>query len=243
MENLVPTLFHEIYRKCFGAGYDTTQDSGWWWLTNKHICDFSMSAYTRDDLPHACIIMCEGHWPKMFLWMLEEYVYILSRLCMDDQDGLMVLGHELFLLAHSRCCRKREGGWMPQCAGALSLDHLPASSRDTLEHAIHSTKDTIALEHLAWAIYNNQLGPWKSPSLSGFESYRQVLQYLVDKAFKGLQAHCLPPTSAMFKPVEKVRSVVTVLLKAPWTEKYSMTRDMQEEFAGGDKSARGWEQP
>ena len=78
---------------------------------------------------------------------------------------------------------------------------------------VHSTKDTIALERLAWAIYDNQLGPGKSPSLSGYESYGQVLQCLVDKAFRGLQAHCLVHTSAMFKPVERVKSVVTVLQK------------------------------
>ena len=84
MENLVPTLFHEIYRKCFGACYDASQESTWHWLTNQHIWDFSMPAYTRDDLPRMCITMHEGHRPKMFLWMLEEYVYILSRLWTDD---------------------------------------------------------------------------------------------------------------------------------------------------------------
>ena len=38
----------------------------------------------------------------MFLWMLEEFVYILEHLCKEDRDGCMVLGHELLLLA----CRK-----------------------------------------------------------------------------------------------------------------------------------------
>ena len=84
MENLVPTLFHEIYRKHFSMGYDATQESAWCWLTNQHICDFSTPTYTRDDPPHACITMREGHRPKMFLWMLEEDMYIMSRLCEDD---------------------------------------------------------------------------------------------------------------------------------------------------------------
>ena len=113
---------------------------------NQHIHDFSVPAYTREDLPHVCVTMCEGHRPKMFLWMLEEYVYILGRLHEDNQDGLMVLGHELFLLACSRCCRKRGGGRAPCFPAVLSLDHLPACSIDTLEHAVHSSKDTIALE-------------------------------------------------------------------------------------------------
>ena len=103
MENLVPTLFHEIYRKHFGMGYDATQESAWHWLTNQHIRDFSVPTYTRDNPSHMCITMHEGYRPKMFLWMLEEYVYILCRLHEDDQDGLMVLGHELPLLMCSRC--------------------------------------------------------------------------------------------------------------------------------------------
>ena len=168
MDNLAATLFHEIYRKHFGTSYDSTQETAWCWLMNQHIHDFSMPAYTRDDLPHACVTRHKGHRPKMSLWMLEEYVYILGWLCEDDQDGLVVLGHELLLLACSRCCRKRGGGQAQHHPAVLSLDHLPPCSRDTLEHAVHSTKDTIALEHLVWAIYNNQLGPGKSPSLSGY---------------------------------------------------------------------------
>ena len=70
----------------------------------------------------------------------------------------MVLAHELLLLVHSRYCRKRGGGQGPRCVGAQPLDSLPACSRDTIEHAACSTKDTIALECLVWAVYDNQLG-------------------------------------------------------------------------------------
>ena len=41
----------------------------------------------RDDPPGACIILREGHWPKMFLWMIEEYAFILSQLRVDDHNG------------------------------------------------------------------------------------------------------------------------------------------------------------
>ena len=109
MENLVPTLFYEIYRKHFGPAYDASQESMWHWLTNQYISDFSAPTFTRDNPPHTCITMGKGHRPKMFLWMLEEYEYIRYKLCMDDCDGFMVLGHELLLLACSRCCRKRGG--------------------------------------------------------------------------------------------------------------------------------------
>ena len=158
----------------------------------------------------------------------------------------MVLRHELLLLACSRCCRKRGRGRGPCHTGMLSLDHLPACYRDTLECIAHSTKDTIALECLAWAMYDNQLGLGKSPSLSSFESYGQVLQCLVDKAFQGLQAHCPVCMSAMFKPIEKEKVNVcshSATEGTARTERYPMTRDVWEEFAGGDQVARGWEQP
>ena len=138
----------------------------------------------------------------------------------------MVLGHKLLLLACSRCYRKRGGGRASHCPTTLSLDHLPVCSRDTLECAVHSSKDTIALEHLVWAVYDNLLVPGRLPSLSGYESYGQVLQCLLEKAFRGLQAHYPACTSAVFKPEERMKSVVTVPWKSLWTEKFPMTRDV-----------------
>ena len=104
---LAPTLFHEIYRKRFGVTYDAAQESTWQWLTAQHISDFYAPAYTRDDSPSACLTLREGHRPKMFLWMIEEFAFVLCHLHKDDHDGSLVLGHELLLLAHSQCCRKR----------------------------------------------------------------------------------------------------------------------------------------
>ena len=43
---------------------------------------------------------------------------------------------------------------------------------------------------LAWVVYDNLLVPGKSPSLSGYESYGQVLQCLVDNVYRGLHIHC-----------------------------------------------------
>ena len=175
----------------------------------------------------------------MFLWMLEEYVYILGRLCEDDRDGLMVLGHELLLLAYSRCCRKRGGGRGSCCPTMLSLNCLPARSTETLEHAICASKDTISLEHLVWVVYDNFLVPAKSPSLSSYESYGQVLQHLLDKAFRGLHTHCPVRTSAIFKPEGRLKSVVMVLRKSLQTEKFPMMRDVWEEFAKEVQVTRG----
>ena len=103
MEKHASTLFLKIYRKRFGVAYDVTQESTWQWLTAQYIGDFYAPAYTRGNPPDMCLTLREGHRPKMFLWMLEEFAFIHCHLHKDDQDGAMVLGHELLLLAHSRC--------------------------------------------------------------------------------------------------------------------------------------------
>ena len=153
MEKHAPTLFLEIYQKRFGLTYDATQESTWRWLTTQHISDFYAPAYTRDDPPNTCLTLREGHRPKMFLWMVEEFAFILCHLRKDDQDGALVLGHELLLLARSRCHWKRGS----RHAGATSLDRLPACSFQTLEHAMLAP-DTIQLERLAWAVFDNIMG-------------------------------------------------------------------------------------
>ena len=107
MEKHAPALFLEIYWKHFSATYDATQESTWQWLMAQHINDFYAPAYTRDDQPNTCLTLREGHRPKMFLWMVEEFAFILCHLHKDDQDGALVLGHELLLLAHSHCRQKR----------------------------------------------------------------------------------------------------------------------------------------
>ena len=142
MESLTPTLFHEIYRKRFGATYDTTQESTWHWFTTQHISDFYVPAYTRGDPLSPCITLLEGHRPKMFLWMVEEYVFVLCHLHGDDCDKFLVLGHELLLLACSQCCRKRGGGRGSCCTGPTPLDRLPACTFQTLEHVVQAA-DTI----------------------------------------------------------------------------------------------------
>ena len=35
--------------------------------------------------------------------------------------------------------------------------------------------DTTQLEHLAWAVFNNIMGPGEAPPLCGFEMYDQIV--------------------------------------------------------------------
>ena len=228
MEKHASTLFLEIYWKCFGTSYDATQESTWQWLTTQHISDFYAPAYTRDNPPNTCLTLREGHRPKMFLWMVEDFAFILCHLHKDDQDGALVLGHKLLLLVRSRCCRKRGS-----CrADATPLDRLPACSFQTLEHAM-LVPDTIQLERLAWAVFENIMGPGEAPPLCGFEMYDQIVGCLVSKAYKGVHMCCPACTSTSFGT-----EVTTVTVVNPESRKstrppcYTMTRDVREEFRG-----------
>ena len=72
----------------------------------------------------------------MFLWMIEEYTFILCHLRRDDCNGFLVLGHELLLLARSWCCWKR--GEAGDCAAQAQLPWIgcPLAPLETLEHAV-----------------------------------------------------------------------------------------------------------
>ena len=108
---------------------------------------------------------------------------------------------------------------------------LPACFPDTLECTVHVSKDITSLECLAWAVYDNLLVPRQSPHLSGFESYGQVVQHLVDKMHKGLHSWCLAHTSVVFESARKIKPIVTVLQKSLQAKGFPIMRDVREEFA------------
>ena len=208
--------------------YDVAQESIWQWLTTQHISDFYAHAYTRDDPPITCLTLREGHRPKMFLWMVEEFAFILCHLCKNDRDGALDLGHELLLLVHSHCHRKRGS----RHAGATPLDRLPACPFQTLEHTMLAP-DTIQLERLAWAVFDNIMGPGEAPPLSRFETYNQIVGHLASKAYKGVHTHCPVCTSTSFGT-----EVTTSRMGGPNSKKstrpqhYTMTQDVREESMG-----------
>ena len=147
----------------------------------------------------------------MFLWMIEEFAFILCHLPKDDRDGVLVLGHKLLLLACSHCCRKRGS----DRADATPLDKLPGCSFQTLECTM-LVPDTIQLEWLAWAVFDNIMGPGEAPPLSGFETYNQIIGRLARKAYKGVHMYT---TSNMEGPESKKGT-------RPW--RYTMTQDVRE---------------
>ena len=231
MEKLVPTFFQEIYRKCFGMTYDAAQESTWQWLTTQHISNFYVPVYTRDDPPSPCLTLRKGHRPKMFLWMVEEFAFVLWHLHKDDNRSL-VLDHDLLLLACSWCCQKRGGAWGSCCAGPTPLDRLATCTFKTLEHAVLVT-DTIQLEHLTWVVVDNIMGPGETPPISGLETYNQIIGRLAGKVVQGI-AYALPSVYICLFCTEVTR----VRVEGPDSKRrakpqcYSMMRDVREEFMG-----------
>ena len=187
-----------------------------------------MPAYTWKHPPNIFLTLREEHRPKMFLWMIEEFAFILCHLPKDDWDGALVLGHELLLLAHNHCHRKRGSC----CAGATPLDRLPACSFQTLECTM-LVQDTIQLEQLAWAVFDNIMGPGEAPPLSGFETYNQIVRHLVRKAYKGVHTCCPVHTSASFGTERTTPNMEgPESKKSTRSRRYTMTRDVREEFMG-----------
>ena len=109
----------------------------------------------------------------------------------------------------------------------------PACTFETLEHVVWAA-DTIQLERLAWAVFDNIMGPGEMPLLSRLETYSQILGCLAGKAYKGLHIHCPACTSALFGVEVTTRSRSGGLdprnLGRP--QHYSMTRDVRKDFAG-----------
>ena len=93
--------------------------------------------------------------------------------------------------------------------------------------------DTIQLERLAWAVFDNIMGPGETPPLSRFKTYNQIIRCLASKAYKVVHTCCPACTSTSFG-VE----VTTSKMESPDSKKYTrpqrytMTQDVREEFVG-----------
>ena len=112
------------------------------------------------------------------------------------------------------------------------LDRLPTCTFKILECAVLAT-DTIQLEHLAWAVLDNIMGPDEAPSLSRLETYNQIIRCLAGKAYKGLNTCCPMHTSTSFgAEVTSARPGGSDSKRCAKPQRYSMMRDMREEFAG-----------
>ena len=79
--------FMRFIRKHFGMGYDATQESGWHWLTNEHIRNFSMHLPTPEMIRLVCVSPCAkatglrcfyGCWKSMCTYCLKLHVQMIE---------------------------------------------------------------------------------------------------------------------------------------------------------------------
>ena len=93
--------------------------------------------------------------------------------------------------------------------------------------------DTIQLERLAWAVFDNVMGPGETPSLCGFETYDQIIRRLASKAYKGVHMRCPARTSASFGAEGTIEMVENPESKRDTRPPhYTMMRDVRQEFRG-----------
>ena len=202
-----------------------------------------MPTFIHGNALQACTVRCEGHHPKVLLWIMEEFFYISHDLTDQDRNGRVVLSYKLMMEAEHRY-RVKWGGGVRCCRPLPSSGSAPPCSWDTQEHIAWSKPDSKMLEHLVWSVYNGVLSPGPTPKLTGPKTYNQVTRRLVAKVFWGLQVHCPARTSAQFdepSPVRKVRLVVFAqppsesARKADVADMASPKREGTEEGAvGGD---------
>ena len=197
--------------------------------------------YIRGDLPQACTVQCEGHRPKVLLWIMEEFFYILHDLTEEDCDGCIVLGYELMIEAEH---------WYRIKGRGIGCHHSPSHassalpcSQEMLEHIAWGKPDSKTLDCLVWSVYNGLFSLGPTPKLAGPESYNQVTRCLAAKVFRGLQVHCLARTSAQFDepPQPKVQSVVLAPPQSEITRKTEAmgtaspkVEDTEEGAVGGE---------
>ena len=163
------------------------------------------------DLPQVCTVRCEGHHPKVLLWIMEEFFYISHILTQEDHNGRIVLGYKLMKEAEHQYRIKRGGGVGHRCSPSHASS-APPCSREMLERVAWGKPDSKTLEHLVWSVYNGLLSRGPTPKLVGPESYNQVTRCLAAKVFRGLQVCCSARTSAQFDepPPPKVQSIILV---------------------------------
>ena len=103
-------IFLAVFHVRFDAPYDTSNESGLRWWINENIWDFIVPTFICGNPLNVCTVGCEGHRPKVLLWIMEEFFHISHSLMDMDRDGHVILCYELMIEAEHRFRIKRGGG-------------------------------------------------------------------------------------------------------------------------------------
>ena len=71
-------VFLAVFHACFNARYDASNESCLRWWINENIHNFIAPTYICGNLPQPCTVRCEGHHPKVLLWIMEEFFLHLT---------------------------------------------------------------------------------------------------------------------------------------------------------------------
>ena len=124
----------------------------------------SMSVANLDEVN----LLCSGHRLKMFLFMLEEMVYMYTHVGTDDANGLWIMVYKVLAMAQMQyhLCERSTN---PQ-----DMMHGDAMSRIVLG-------DLAGLEKLVWAIFDGALATGASPELRPNESWEWMVRGIFNK--------------------------------------------------------------
>ena len=107
-----------------------------------------------------------GHWPKMFLFLLEEMAY--TCIGTEDINGLQVMVYEVLAMAE-----------MPYHLRKKSTNPQDMMWGDTMSCMVLG--DLSRLERLVWAMFDGVLVAGAPPELRPNESWERVVHGIFDK--------------------------------------------------------------
>ena len=140
---------------------DHWRDTVWGWPNFNAL---SLSVVNLDKVS----LLCSGHCPKMFLFLLEEMAYAYTCIGTEDIDGLQVMAYEVLAMAEMQY-RLHKRSTNPQ-----DMTQGDAMSRIVLG-------DLSGLERLTWAVFDWILAVGVSPELGPDESWERVVHGIFDK--------------------------------------------------------------
>ena len=159
-------LMHAILQRRLGAPGNTRLSDHWrdavrgWSNFNA----LSLSVVNLDEVS----LLCSGHRPKMFLFLLEKMAYMYARIRAEDVNGLQVMAYDVLTMAETRyhLCKR-------------SANPQDMMRGDTMSHVVLG--DLAGLERLVWAVFDGVLATGASLELRPDESWEWVVHGIFDK--------------------------------------------------------------
>ena len=125
-------------------------------------------------------MLCEGYWPKMLLYALDELFYVFDQVkWQQGMDEKLIIAYEILCLSMLRCTEQWHGAEKKGVPDALSLLNV---------------SDTHHLKRLTWVVYDGALLVGRWPELPGNCQWCTVLVGLYKHINMGCDdaAHCPP---------------------------------------------------